>query len=108
MDELGDNVELTPSLLKFYRTRIHELQHAQSLSLLSRLKHLEFSNQERSALERELQDCQDELRSSQKEIQDLRAGLRRERMAVIELVQENAQLRGTNILRHRPFEINSL
>src|SRR2546421_12475778 len=103
MDDV-DHIELTPSLLKFYRTRIHDLQHQQNASLLNKLKDVEFSNQQRTALEGELQDCEDDLKRSEQEIQDLRAALRRERRAVIELVQENAQLRGPKILDPLPFE----
>jgi septal ring factor EnvC (AmiA/AmiB activator) len=101
MDDV-DHIELTPSLLKFYRTRIHDLQHQQSASLLSKLKHVEFSSQERTALERELQHCEDDLKRSEQDVQDLRAALRRERRAVIELVQENAKLRGPKNPRPSP------
>src|SRR5579859_1994010 len=95
MDDV-DHLELTPSLLTFYRTRIHDLQHERSASLLSRLKQIELSSQERTTLERELLEYEDELDKSQQDIQDLQKALIRERRAVIELVQENAQLRGTS------------
>jgi len=93
MDDV-EHLELTPSLLKFYRSRIHDLQHEQNASLLSRLKQIELSSQERTTLERELLEYEDELDKSQQDIQDLQKALIRERRAVIELVEENAQLRG--------------
>lgn len=93
MDDV-EHLELTPSLLKFYRSRIHDLQHEQNASLLSRLKQIELSSQERTTLERELLEYEDELDKSQQDIQDLQKSLIRERRAVIELVEENAQLRG--------------
>lgn len=89
-----DHLELTPSLLKFYRSRIHELQRDQNMSILNRLKHIEFPAQERTKLECELLEYEDELDQRQQDVDDIRNSLVRERRAVIELVEENAQLRG--------------
>jgi hypothetical protein len=93
MDDI-DQLELTPSLLKFYRSRIHELQRDQSVSILDRLKHVEMSAQERTTLERELLEYEDELCQAYQDLDDMRYALIRERRAVIELVEENTQLRG--------------
>ena len=90
-----DHLELTPSLLKFYRSRIHELQRDQNTSILNRLKQVELTVQERKKLEDELFEYQDELEEKQHDLDDIRNALIRERRAVIELVEENAQLRGT-------------
>ena len=87
--------ELTPSLLKFYRSRVHELQKERSCNALERLKHVELSCQERKRLERELLEYDDELCQTQQDLEDVRNMLIRERRAVIELVEENAQVRGT-------------
>ena len=93
MDDL-EHLEPTPGLLQHYRAKIHDLQREQSASLLSRLKQVELSSQERATLERELLEYEDELEKSQQDIQHLEKALVRERRAVIELVEENAQLRG--------------
>jgi hypothetical protein len=89
-----DHLELTPSLLKFYRSRIHELQHGQNTSILNRLKQVELSAQERKELEYEVFEYEDELEQKQQDLDDIHSALIRERRAVIELVEENAQLRG--------------
>jgi hypothetical protein len=89
------DIELTPSLLKFYRLRVHELQNERTCNTLERLKHVELSSQERKRLEREMLEYDDELCHTQQDLEDTRNMLIRERRAVIELVEENAQLRGT-------------
>jgi chromosome segregation ATPase len=94
MDDI-DTLELTPSLLKFYRSRIHDLQREQNASILNQLKHVEMSAQERKALERELLEYRDELHETQQDLDDTHNALVRERRAVIELVEEHAQLHGT-------------
>jgi hypothetical protein len=93
MDDI-DGLEPTPSLLKFYRSKIHELQRDSPTSILDRLKYIELSAEERTRLERELLGYEDELDQRQQDLDDLRNALIRERRAVIELVEENAQLRG--------------
>jgi len=93
MDDFED-LELTPSLLKFYRSKVHELQREQSAKSLSRLKDVDMTSQERLQLQRLLLEYEDELDQAEQEIADLRDTLARERRAVIELVEENAQLRG--------------
>ena len=90
-----DHLELTPSLLKFYRARIHELQRDQNTSILNRLKQVELSAQDRKELEYEVFEYEDELEQKQQDLDDVHNALIRERRAVIELVEENAQLRGT-------------
>jgi hypothetical protein len=90
-----EELELTPSLLTYYRSRIHELQKEKTDSVLERLKHVELSRQERERLERELLEYDDELYHTQQDMEDIRNALIRERRAVIELVEENSQLRGT-------------
>lgn len=92
-----EELELTPSLLRFYRSRIHELQKEKTDSVLERLKRFEISSQERKKCESELLEYDDELYHTQQDLEDIRNALIRERRAVIELVQENAQLRGTQI-----------
>ena len=93
MDDVHQ-LELAPSLSAFYRSRINELQKDQTTSLLDRLKRVEMSAQERNSLERELLEYEDELNETQQDIDHLRNALVRERRAVIQLVEENAQLRG--------------
>lgn len=93
-----DHLELTPSLLKFYRSRIHELQRDQNTSILNRLKQVELSAQERKELEYEVFEYEDELEQKQQDLDDIYNALIRERRAVIELVEENVQLRGTYII----------
>src|SRR5579862_7102519 len=95
MDEI-DHLELTPSLLKFYRSKIHDIQREQNTSILNRLKQVELSAQERKKLESELLEYEGELDQRQQDFDDIRYALVRERRAVIELVEENAQLRGTS------------
>ena len=94
MDDV-DDLELTPSLLKFYRSRIQGLQRNQNSSILNRLKKVELLAQERKKLEDGLVEYEDELDQTQQDLNDLRNSLVRERRAVIELVEENTQLRGT-------------
>lgn len=96
MDDLMQ-LELTPSLLQFYRSKIQEIQKQQNEKLLSRLKHVEMTSQQRSKLEKLLLEYEDELDQTDQEIVDLRNALVRERRAVIELVEDNAQLRGVKI-----------
>jgi len=93
MDKI-EHLELNPSLLKFYRARIHELQRDQNASILAHLKHVEMSAKERSTLERELLEYEGELDQAHQDLDDMRNALVRERRAVIELVEENVQLRG--------------
>jgi len=93
MDDI-DHLELTPSLLAFYRSKINELQKDQTTGFLDRLKHIEMSAQERNSLERELLEYEDDLDQKQQDIDHLCTALVRERRAVIQLVQENAQLQG--------------
>ena len=100
MDDI-DHLELTPSLLTFYRSKINELQKDQTTGLLDRLKHVEMSTLERNALERELLEYEDDLGQTQQDIDHLRTALVRERRAVIQLVEENAQLRGPSLLTHK-------
>lgn len=97
MDDIED-LELTPSLLKFYRTQIHDLHRDQSTSILDRLKLVEMSAKERTTLERELLEYEDELDQAQQDLDDMRNSLVRERHAVIELVQENARLHGIHFI----------
>jgi hypothetical protein len=94
MDDI-EHLELTPSLLKFYRSRIHDLKREQNTLILNQLKHVEMSAQERKALERELLEYRDELHETQQDLDDIHNAFIRERRAVIELVEEQAQLRGT-------------
>src|SRR5277367_6165382 len=56
-----------------------------------------MSAQERNALERELLEYEDDLDQTQQDIDHLRNALVRERRAVIQLVEENAQLRGPSL-----------
>jgi septal ring factor EnvC (AmiA/AmiB activator) len=100
MDDI-DHLEVIPSLLAFYRSKINELQKDQTTGLLDRLKHVEMSAQERSALERELLEYEDDLDQTQQDIDHLRTALVRERRAVIQLVEENAQLRGPSLPKHK-------
>lgn len=90
-----DHLELTPSLLHFYRSKIRELQKDETTGLVERLKLVELSAQERNSLERELLEYEDDLDQTQQDIDHLRNALVRERRAVIQLVEENAQLRGS-------------
>ena len=71
MDEMED-LELTPGLLQFYRAKIHELQREQSASVLDRLKQVELTAQQRTRLERELFEYEDELDQSHQDIEDIR------------------------------------
>jgi chromosome segregation ATPase len=89
------HLELTPPLLQFYRTRIHDLQRSRDTRIHTRLKTLEFSAKERALLEHTIAEYEEELESCQGDVEALRAALIRERKAVIELVGENAQLRRT-------------
>src|SRR5215510_924525 len=89
-----DHLELTQSLLKFYRSRIHDLQRDQSKSILDRLKMVELSTQTRKTLECQLLEYQVELEKRQLDLGHARDELIRERRAIIELAEENSQLRG--------------
>ena len=89
------DIELTPSLLHFYRSKINELQQQQYTISLNRLKHLELSANERTTLERQVSEYQNEMEITKQDVDELQGSLIRERRAVIELVQENAKLRGT-------------
>jgi hypothetical protein len=100
MDDI-EHLELTPSLLKFYRSRIHELQKTQHAAILQRLTQVESSAKERAKLEREVLEYEDEVRILSDDLDKAHAGLIRERRAVIELVDENARLRGSS-----PFYVN--
>jgi hypothetical protein len=71
MDDVED-LELTPALLAFYRSRIHQLQRDQNVAVLDRLKQVELSAKQRTLLERELLEYEDELDHSHQDIQDLR------------------------------------
>lgn len=95
MDDIN-HLELTPSLLRFYRSRIHDLQKSQNYSILNRLNQIELSWNERSRLERELAEAEDELDQTTQSLDDVQNALVKERRAVIELVEENAHLRGTS------------
>jgi hypothetical protein len=94
MDE-DEDLQLTPALLNFYRTRVHELQGNSATRVLERVRKLELSSQERKALQLELLEYEDGLEKVYEDLDDMRNALVRERRAVIELVEENAQLRGT-------------
>lgn len=95
MDDMED-VELTPALLKFYRSKVHELQREQTAKLLARLKDVEMTSQQRLKMEKDLLEHEDELDQAEQDLSTLREALIRERRAVIELVEENAQLRGVS------------
>ena len=56
-----------------------------------------MTSQQRSKLEKLLLEYEDELDQTDQEMVDVRNALVRERRAVIELVEENAQLRGVKI-----------
>ena len=96
MDDI-DHLELTPSLLKFYRSRIHQLQRDQNKSILEKLQTIELSAQERRTLECQLLEYQAALEQRQLDLDHVRDALIRERRAVIELVEENSQLRGPRL-----------
>jgi hypothetical protein len=105
-----DDIELTPSLLKFYRSKIRELQKDQNISIHNRLKHLDLSTKERAKLERDVVEYEKEIEQTQQDLDHIQNALIRERRAVIELVEENAQLRGIpllSILRRTMWRHNS-
>jgi hypothetical protein len=93
MDSVTDT-NLTPSLLKFYRAKVDELQQEQNTRFLSRLKVVELTSQDRATLEKRLLEYEDDLDQAEQDLATLREAIVRERQAVIELVEENAQLRG--------------
>jgi chromosome segregation ATPase len=88
------HLELTPALAKFYRTQIHALQTTRCKTLESNLQTLVLQTAERTRLNRTVSALEEELDSCHADIEDLRRALVRERRAVIQLVGENAQLRG--------------
>lgn len=94
MDDI-EHLELTPSLLKFYRSRLRDIQLEQNTVILNQFKHVEMSARERKALERELLEYRDELHEVQQILDDTQNARVGERRAVMELVEEQAQLRGT-------------
>jgi chromosome segregation ATPase len=89
-----EDIQLTPELLVFYRAKIRELQRHEYLTLLERLRHVELSAEQRARLEHQVSEYRDELDVTREDLDRLQESLTRERRAVIELVQENAQLRG--------------
>ena len=91
-DDIG-HLDLTPTLAKFYRTRIHDLQRLQTTTILKHLENIELSAQERASLQRTIQELEGELDASRTDVEVLHDAVVRERKAVIELVGENAQLR---------------
>jgi hypothetical protein len=93
MDSVTDT-NLTPSLLKFYRAKVDELQQEQNTRFLSTLKVVELTSQDRATLEKRLLEYEDDLDQAEQDLATLREAIVRERQAVIELVEENAQLRG--------------
>ena len=97
-----EHLELSPSLLHFYRSKINELQKDHTTGLVERFKLVELSAQERRTLERELWEYEEELDQTQQDVDHLRNALVRERRAVIQLVEENAQLRGPHSLQENP------
>jgi hypothetical protein len=88
------HLDLTPTLAKFYRTQIHNLQTTRRTTLDANLQTLALHTAERTRLHRTVRALEAEIDSSHADIEDLREALVRERKAVIELVHENAQLRG--------------
>ena len=95
---MEDDLQLTPALLEFYRGRLRDLQEEACTSILARLKRVEMSAQERTTLERDVLQIEGELENAYQDINHLREALVRERRAVIELVQDNIELRGSNCI----------
>jgi chromosome segregation ATPase len=89
------HLDLTPTLAKFYRTQIHNLQKTRTTTLEANLQTLALQTAERTRLHRTIRALEAEVDASHADIEDLREALVRERKAVIELVGENVKLRGS-------------
>jgi hypothetical protein len=89
------HLDLTPTLAKFYRTQIHNLQKARTTTLEANLQSLALQTAERTRLHRTIRALEAEIDSCHADIEDLLEALVRERKAVVELVGENAKLRSS-------------